>query len=170
MTEQKQIEIINDVEIEPKQYNNIISKQIIDILKERKYSISTAESCTAGRIVASLTSISGSSEVVRGGICAYCDEIKNQLLHVPKEELEQYTAVSQQVAISMVKGIKQVMNTNCSISSTGYADKIGLIYVCASVNDKVICQEFHFNSSRLHNTNDAVKEALSLLLSMLQNE
>ena len=161
-----EIEIINEVEIEPKQYNNVIAKQIIDILKERKLTISTAESCTAGRTVASLTSMSGSSEVVRGGICAYCDEIKHQLLQVPQEELDKYTAVSEQVALSMAKGIKKVMNTNCSISSTGYADTIGLIYVCASVNDKIICKECHFKGSRLQNTNAAVKEGLTLLLQL----
>ena len=164
------IEIVNGVEIEPKQYNNVIAKQIVDILKERKYLIATSESCTAGRIVASLTSMSGSSEVVRGGICAYCDEIKHQLLDVPMEDLKKYTAVSEPVAIAMARGIKKVMGTNCSISATGYADGKKVIYVCASLNDKFVCKELNYNSSRLYNTNDAVKEGLQLMLSLLQEE
>lgn len=158
MEEKRSVEIINNVQIEPKQYNNVIAKEIIDILKQKHYTISTAESCTAGRFVAALTSMSGSSEVVKGGICAYCNEMKCQLLHVPQEQIDQYTEVSEIVAQSMASGIKKVMGTHCSLSSTGYADGIGLIYVCASVNEKYIVKKLQFHSTRLYNTVDAVKK------------
>ena len=144
-----------------------LSKEIIEKLKQLKYTVSTAESCTGGRISGSLTSISGSSDVVRGGICAYCDEIKNQCLHVKKESLEQYTAVSDVVCKEMNFGIRTVMNSNCALSSTGYADEIGLIFVSASVNDKFLMKELHLKGSRLDNTHQAVLEALQLLLQLV---
>ncbi|MDR0892450.1 MAG: CinA family nicotinamide mononucleotide deamidase-related protein, partial [Mediterranea sp.] len=73
-------------------------------LKERRLTIATAESCTGGNIAARLTSIAGSSEYVKGGIVAYANEVKMELLHVSPETLEKHGAVSEETVIEMVKG------------------------------------------------------------------
>lgn len=73
-------------------------------LKKRKMHISTAESCTAGLVAATIVDVSGASEVFEEGYITYSDRVKQKVLHVPKEVLKVHTAVSRQTAEWMAKG------------------------------------------------------------------
>ncbi|MBO4729442.1 MAG: CinA family protein, partial [Spirochaetaceae bacterium] len=66
---------------------------LLDLLREKKLHISTAESCTGGMIAASLTAIAGSSDVVNGGVVSYTNEVKHNVLGVKTETLEKFSAV-----------------------------------------------------------------------------
>ena len=84
-----------------------IVTEVVELLKKRKLTISTAESCTGGLLSQLITSVSGASEVFELGICTYSERIKHEFLGVPTEEIEKYDVVSEQVALSMVKGLKE---------------------------------------------------------------
>ena len=116
---------------------------VVRLLKEKHFTVATAESCTAGYISKRITDISGASEVFHMGITTYSNECKNKELHVPNELLETYGAVSEQVAACMAKGIRLKSGADIGLSITGIAgpnsdgtDKpIGLAYIGLSDKD-----------------------------------
>lgn len=107
---------------------------LFELMKHMRLTVSTAESCTGGKVCGTLTSKQGASEYVKGGIVAYCDEIKKKLLGVKNDTLLKHTAVSQETAIEMADGAIERFGTDCAISVTGYASahpESGKIFVCA---------------------------------------
>lgn len=84
--------------------------------------ISTAESCTGGRIAAAITARSGASRYFEGGLVAYQNEVKERMLGVPREMIECYGVVSREVAEQMVKGACRLFHTDYALASTGYAE------------------------------------------------
>ena len=91
------------------------------MLKTKHLTVSTAESCTGGSIAALLTSVPGSSEYVNGGIVAYSNEVKMNLLGVSSETLATHGAVSQETVIEMVKGAMKTLKTDCAVATSGIA-------------------------------------------------
>ena len=79
-----------------------IEEELGSVLRAKKMTLSTAESCTGGSIAALITSVPGSSEYFKGGIVAYSNEVKENLLHVSSETLEKYGAVSRETVMEMV--------------------------------------------------------------------
>lgn len=108
-------------------------KDLLGRLKKKKLHIVTAESLTGGLISATLTRISGASETVLGGPDVYQDRMKTLELDVPPRMLEQFTAVSSQVAKAMVEGAFRKYNqealghqwANVAVAVTGYASDPG---------------------------------------------
>ena len=92
-----------------------------EILKSKNLKISTAESCTGGMIASMLTSVSGSSAYYFGTIVSYDTSVKINVLNVDEKVIEEFTVVSEQVAEQMAKAVKNVLNTNIAISTTGVA-------------------------------------------------
>lgn len=84
--------------------------------------LSTAESCTGGRIAAAITAHSGASNYFLGGLVAYQNEVKEQQLGVPHEMIETYGVVSRQVAEQMVRGACRLFHSDYALASTGYAE------------------------------------------------
>ena len=82
--------------------------------------LSTAESCTSGRIAAKLTSLSGASEYFQGGLVAYQDELKIRFLGVSADTIRQHDVVSREVVEQMVRGSIDLFHTDYAIASTGY--------------------------------------------------
>lgn len=108
---------------EGKEYE--LSEEIGSLLNEMNLTIATAESCTGGLISSSLTDISGSSAYVKGGVVAYSNEIKSELLGVSDSDLKKFGAVSKQVALQMAKGVAEKLNADIGISTTGVAGPTG---------------------------------------------
>ena len=123
--------------------NDTLSSVIIRLLKNRNESIVFAESCTGGLLSASITSEAGASEVFRGGIIAYSNELKQNLLGVPKSFLDAYGAVSKEVAEKMAIGVKEKLKADWGIAISGIAGPkggtetkpIGLVHI-AIINPK----------------------------------
>lgn len=84
--------------------------------------ISTAESCTGGRIAAAITARSGASGYYEGGVVAYQNEVKERLLGVPHGMIETKGVVSREVAEEMVRGACRLFHTDYALASTGYAE------------------------------------------------
>lgn len=95
---------------------------IHEYLKAKNWSVSTAESLTAGLIASTLASRSGSSAYLRGGIVAYTLEAKVILLGVDPEGAVACNCVSPQVAHQMARGVQERLHTECAIAVTGYAE------------------------------------------------
>jgi PncC family amidohydrolase len=102
-----------------------LAAQILFELKKRKLRLVVAESCTGGLISAALTQISGSSSVFWGGVIAYSNDLKIQLLNVSKELLTREGAVSSEVALEMAKGACRALQSDIAISVTGVAGPSG---------------------------------------------
>jgi PncC family amidohydrolase len=100
---------------------NILSVRVNEALRERGFTLSTAESCTGGGVAAAVTSVSGSSEIFKGGVVAYANEIKRDVLSVSEESLLAYGAVSEEVVRQMVVGVASLMHTECAIATSGVA-------------------------------------------------
>lgn len=147
-------------------------------LKKRGSKISTAESCTSGNISKWLTSISGSSDYFNGSIIAYSNEIKIGVLGVDENLIDVYTEVSDAVVCDMAEKVKTIMNTEYSISSTGYADTKGYgteenppgtIYVAISTPTDTISQRIELDGDRSQNIDNATYAALDMLLDYFKN-
>ena len=97
------------------------AKKIVSRFIENGVTLSVAESCTGGWLSKILTDVSGISSIYKGGICSYSNEIKMKLLGVNEETLKAYGAVSEQTAAEMAKGVREALDTDIGISTTGIA-------------------------------------------------
>lgn len=118
---------------------------VLELARQRGWKIATAESCTGGGVGARLTDIPGSSDVFLGGVIAYDDTVKEALLNVPHDLLAQHGAVSEPVAVAMVRGVTQRLGAQAGIAVTGIAGPgggipqkpVGLVYIAVAAGDSV---------------------------------
>ncbi len=101
------------------------AEKAVALLRAMNFKVSTAESCTGGLISELITSVSGASEIFELGICTYSERIKTEYLGVPSELIAKYGVVSEQVALSMVQGLKKRSGADVCISVTGIAGPNG---------------------------------------------
>ena len=101
--------------------NKVLSREIQTLLYESGKTLGTAESCTGGRIAEAIVATPGASEYFKGGIVSYTNEIKERLLGVSHEVLEEQTAVCEEVARQMVKGAINALNVDVAVAVTGIA-------------------------------------------------
>ncbi len=134
-----------------------------------------AESCTGGLLGAELTAVSGASQVFKGGIISYTNEIKQALLGVSADTLARQGAVSAPVAMEMASGARKALNTDFALSVTGlagpggdeYGNPVGTVFIGFADNTAALSREFHFSGSREEVRAQAVEAALTLLMEYL---
>lgn len=95
------------------------------LLTEKNVTIAVAESCTGGELSSEITNIPGSSEYMLGGVVAYSNEVKKNLLEVSQASLDQNGAVSKSVALQMAKGVAEHLKADIGVSTTGIAGPEG---------------------------------------------
>lgn len=108
----------------PKVYGVDVSslEEVVEgLLREKGLTIGAAESCTGGLIAKRLTDVAGASQVFKGGIVSYTNEVKAGVLGVPQHLLEQFGAVSDQVAAAMAQGARRVLDCDIALATTGVA-------------------------------------------------
>ena len=158
--------------------NKFLSKELSDKFWKEGLTLSTAESCTSGSIAAVITAIPGSSHFYKGGVVAYSDEVKMNLLGVNPETLASHGAVSEETVIEMVKGAMKSMNSDCAVATSGIAgptggtpDKpVGTIWIAASRGEKVITMKTSGDEGRNKNIENATLNALQMLLKLFQDQ
>lgn len=101
------------------------AKSLKELLAGTGLTVSTAESCTGGMIAHMITSVSGSSEYFIGSVVSYAIRIKEEILGVPSETINQNGVVSSQVAAAMAEGVRRKLSTDYAVATTGWADKYG---------------------------------------------
>ena len=157
--------------------SKIISRQIGDILYASGYTIGTAESCTGGRISEAIIAIPGSSDYYKGGVVAYTDEVKEKLLGVSHEVIEEKTAVSEEVAREMVLGTINAIGVDFAIASTGYAgpggghseNPVGTIWLAYGNKDEIRTFKLTEDYGRDINLAIATNKAIRLMLDFLND-
>lgn len=129
---------------------------VVKMLDERKKTVSTAESCSGGRLSAILTSVPGVSAIFPGGIVAYSNEAKASLLSVRRETLESFGAVSEETAREMASGVATVFGTEIGLSVSGIAGPsggsiekpVGLVCTAISFGKRSWSYTDHFRGDR----------------------
>jgi nicotinamide-nucleotide amidase len=101
--------------------NDSLASVVLDQLRQRGQTLAVAESCTGGGVGSALTGVSGSSDVLLGGVIAYANRIKQDLLGVPTELLEREGAVSASVVEAMAQGARQQLSSDWAIAVSGIA-------------------------------------------------
>ncbi|MDR0659755.1 MAG: competence/damage-inducible protein A [Prevotellaceae bacterium] len=141
------------------------------LLKDRNQSVSTAESCTGGKIASLITRIAGSSAYYKGSIVAYDNSVKQQMLGVKEERLAKYGAVSQQVVEEMAKGVKEALQTDYAIATSGIAGPdggtaekpVGTVWIAIATPTKIICRKQQLTNGREHIITRSSATALNML-------
>lgn len=158
--------------------SKIISREISQIIWELEKTVGTAESCTGGRIAEAMIATPGASKYFKGGVVSYVDEIKERLLHVDAQVLEEQTAVCEEVAKQMVKGACQTLNTNYAIAATGFAGPtgetkeipVGTIWLACGDIDRQVTFMVQEDHGRDINLAIATNKAMQMFLDFLKDE
>ncbi len=156
-----------------------LEEELGQILREKKLTIATAESCTGGLVSSRLTDISGSSDYVMLNFVTYANEAKNKVLGVSWDILNNYGAVSEQCAKEMANGLNRVTNCDVALCTTGIAgptggtkDKpVGLMFTSVRYNGITTVKEIHLppDLPRIEIKQKFSDEALKLALSVLKD-
>ena len=152
-----------------------IGALVLDLCRSHGLTLATAESCTGGLVAARLTAVPGSSDVFRGSVVAYADDVKERELAVPAELLAAHGAVSAEVAAAMAAGVRQRLGTDIGVSVTGVAGPcggtpekpVGLVYLHASGPEGELAAEFSVPADRETIRVRATVAALHLLRLLL---
>jgi nicotinamide-nucleotide amidase len=152
-----------------------IAELVLDLCRSRSLTLATAESCTGGLVAARLTAVPGSSEVFRGSVVAYADDVKERELGVTAELLAAHGAVSAEVAAAMAAGVRQRLGTDVGVSVTGVAGPgggtpekpVGLVYLHAAGPEGELAAEFNVPADRETIRVRATVAALHLLRRLL---
>ena len=132
----------------------------------------TAESLTGGGIGAALTAVPGSSAVYKGGVISYTNWVKQTVLGVPEEVLDQYGAVSAQTAAAMASGARSLLRADAAVSVTGLAgpggdefgNPVGTVFIGYEDGRKARGIACHFSGSREEIRQQTIEAALKLIL------
>jgi nicotinamide-nucleotide amidase len=155
-----------------------LEKAILDLMKEKRLTLSTAESCTGGYIAHLLTQHAGSSAVFAGGAVAYSYELKESILGVKKETLTAYGAVSEQTVKEMAEGAVGKFKTDYAIAVSGIAGPdgglpgkpVGTVWIAVAAKNQTISKLFTFTNKRIQNIERSATAALTMLLNLLQQD
>ena len=144
------------------------------LLRERRLTITAAESCTGGLVCAALTALPGSSDYFLGGLVTYANRAKVTQLGVDAATLDRVGAVSQEVAEQMARGVMALFGADVALSVTGIAGPgaegpkpAGLTYIGIAFEDRVKVQEFHWTGDRSSNRAASVAAAIQMAVEIL---
>ena len=126
------------------------------LLKQQNKTISTAESCTGGKIAQVLTSVPGASKYFKGSVVSYATETKITILGLSEELIKEHTVVSAAVVKQMAINVKSIMKTDYAIATTGNAGptkgdsnaEVGTVFIALATPNEVIVEEFDFGQPR----------------------
>jgi nicotinamide-nucleotide amidase len=141
------------------------------LLTENKLTISTAESCTGGKIASTLSAIPGASNYFKGSIVSYATETKINVLGIENELVAKHGVVSAEVATEMVKAVQQILNSDYAIATTGNAGPakgdaqadLGTVFIAIATPNAVFTEEFNFGQPREKVIDRTVSKALELI-------
>ena len=143
------------------------------LLQERSLTLSTAESCTGGLIAKRITDIPGASQVFRGGVVSYTNDVKADVLGVPRAALDAWGAVSEPVARAMAEGCRRLCGSDIALAVTGLAgpegddrgNEVGTVYIGLADRRGTLCKRLSCGMGRGRDRvrSAAAQNALDLL-------
>ena len=151
--------------------NESLTQVIGEMLRTRKMTIGTVESCTSGLLASQICSISGASDYFMGSLLTYSNSLKISLADVSPETLEKFGAVSEEVVKEMALGGRKKMGVDCCISTSGIAGPnggsiekpVGLVWIAIALPTKTIVKKFEFGDNRERTIQMTVSSALNYL-------
>jgi nicotinamide-nucleotide amidase len=152
-----------------------LAELVLQLCRDRGYTLATAESCTGGLVAARLTAVAGASDVFAGSVVAYADEVKADLLEVPVDVLERHGAVSAEAAAAMAAGVRRGLGTDVGVAVTGVAGPgggsaekpVGLVYFHVSTPAGEAAGDFSVPADRATVQARATVAALQLVRRVL---
>ncbi len=159
----------------------LTSKEINEIMWRENKTLSTAESCTAGRIASVITAVPGSSSYYKGGLICYNNEIKENLLGVDAKVIEENTPVCEEVVRQMVIGANKLFGTDYAVAVSGYAGPggpdggkagviVGTIWIAVGNAEKMVSRMIEEDNGRDKNLSSATTLAMHMLLDFIKGE
>ena len=157
----------------------LVSKEINENLWRDCKTLSTAESCTAGRIASVITAVPGSSNYYKGGLICYADEVKVNLLGVDAAVIEANTPVCEEVVKQMVSGSNKLFDTDYAVAISGYAGPggpdggksgviVGTIWIAVGNARRTVTRVIEEDNGRDKNLASATSVAVHMLLDYLK--
>ena len=148
------------------------------LLQAKGATISTAESCTGGKLGVLLNKHPGSSAFYNGTVVSYATSVKEQVLGVPAELINAHTVVSEEVARAMAEGVRKLMRTDFAIATTGIAsatggytkDEVGTVWIAWATPEDTYAECFHLGKLRDQITDRACIKALVGLLKIINQK
>lgn len=155
-----------------------LEESIVNLLKKKNMTLTTAESCTAGLLAGRVMNVAGASDIYNEGYITYSNEAKHRILGVKEGTLKEFGAVSHETAFEMAEGAARVAGADTALSVTGIAGPgggtkekpVGLVYIGCYVRGKVRTREFRFAKDRAGNREASVVSALEFLKEELLRE
>lgn len=155
-----------------------LEEKVVALLREKNLVMACAESCTGGLVAKRITDVSGSSSVFNCGVVSYSNEIKEKILGVKSETLEQFGAVSEQTVREMVHGVLKISGVDIAVSVSGIAGPnsdntskpVGLIYLAVSNGYETVVKRLNNDFTtdiRNSNRTSASDEALKMIIKMI---
>jgi nicotinamide-nucleotide amidase len=141
------------------------------LLTKQNKTLSTAESCTGGKIAQTLTAVPGASKYFKGGVVSYDTAVKIEVLGLSESLIEEHTVVSAAVASAMALSVKKLMKSDYAIATTGNAGptkeggkaEVGTVFIALATPNEVIVEEFNFGQPREKVIDRAVVKSLEIL-------
>lgn len=151
-----------------------IAEVVLDMLKSKGKTVASAESCTGGTIAKVITAIPGSSAAFKGTVVSYATEVKEKVLGVSHLDIEKYTVVSRQVVEQMAVGVRNLLETDYAVATTGIAGPdggteqtpVGTVWMAVATPDGVVSKVGNFGKDRGNN----IERATNTVLEMLRQE
>ncbi|WP_131105327.1 CinA family protein [Ornithinimicrobium sufpigmenti] len=151
-----------------------LAARVLAALQAHGQTVATAESLTGGLVAAALTDVPGASASVRGGVVAYVEEVKAEVLGVPLAVLEDEGAVSRSCAVAMAQGVRGTLGADWGLSTTGVAgpgpsngQAAGTVHVAVAGEQRSAHRALTLSGDRTRVRTDTVTAVLELLLEVL---
>ena len=155
--------------------NVSLEKVVSGLLRERKKTISLAESCTGGYISSLITALPGASEVFKGAIVPYTNKAKHELLQVDEALFTTVGAVSEECVLQLAEHVKKVFHSDYAISVSGIAGPtgataekpVGTVWIAVAGKEKIVSKKFQFGDNRNRNIISSASAALNMVRKMI---
>lgn len=150
---------------------------VAKILTDRKMTLATAESFTGGSIAQHITAIPGASVFFKGSVVSYATEAKMKVLKVPEKMIDTHSVVSQEVAIAMAENVRQLLNSDYGLATTGNAGptkgdsdaEVGTVFIAIAGPEKAYAQQFTMGNHRTRIVQKSVNKAFEMLQKEILN-
>lgn len=146
-----------------------------ELLTKQKKTLAIAESCTGGLVSNLVTNVPGSSVYFMGGITAYSNQAKIDLLKVPEQVIQEEGPVSRTCAVTMAQNVRRLLRADIGVGLTGIAGPnggtpekpVGSVYIAITDGQKTVCKLFRFDGDRLQIKQKASETALKMVKELI---
>jgi nicotinamide-nucleotide amidase len=157
--------------------DDTLEKIVGNLLRKKDQTVCTAESCTGGFIAHKVTSVPGSSDYFKGSVIAYANEVKENILNVSSQLIQQHGAVSEEVVRQMAENARQVLNTDFAIACSGIAGPdggtkekpVGTVWVAVASASGVKTKLLKLGTGRMKVIEETSLNALNMLRKEIDN-